>query len=231
MLDPEALPYRFHGKLFFQSWTRELGWRDYVCSGTVVNSPSKRVVVTAGHCVFESRWSRALVFVPAYQDGLAPFGEFVARKTAAPTLWTRDAWWRPQNALSYDIGAVVLGGPVPIQTVLGGGRGIAFGIDRRRTYTSFGYPAEPTAAHPEYDGGNLISCTSVWGGLDRFSYRPFTGWLTCDLSRGASGGGWIFGSGILNSVNSYGRGDGWQRMYGPYFGRVARKLYDSVKNG
>ena len=42
-------PDKFNGKVFFSH-----GSVDYVCSGTLVNSPSKNVVWTAGHCVAEA---------------------------------------------------------------------------------------------------------------------------------------------------------------------------------
>ena len=43
------------------------------------------------------------------------------------------------------------------------------------------------------------------------------------------GGVWVHI--VLNSVNSYGYGNGPARMYGPYFGNVIKRLYSSVKFG
>ena len=57
-----------------------LGGNDYVCSGTALLSGNKSVVWTAGHCVnegpgdFATNWE----FVPAYKDGSAPLGVYVA---------------------------------------------------------------------------------------------------------------------------------------------------------
>ena len=51
------------------------------------------------------------------------------------------------------------------------------------------------------------------------------------MTGGSSGGGWIFDNEFLNSVNSYGYGNGPARMYGPYFGNVIKRLYSSVKFG
>ena len=42
-------PNRTHGKVYFSS-----GALDYVCSGTVVRAPSKSLVWTAGHCVYDT---------------------------------------------------------------------------------------------------------------------------------------------------------------------------------
>lgn len=224
--NPTTLPYRLHGKLFFQARDFSGNWDDYVCSGTVVNSPSGRVVITAGHCVFESFWSRRVMFAPGYHDGIRPFGEFAARRITAPARWVNNEWTRPTYALSYDVGAVVLKGTTPVQTAIGGARGIAFNVGRSRQYTAFGYPA----ADP-FDGESLFTCSSSFGGRDIGTFSPSPGWISCDMTGGASGGGWVFDDEFLNSVNSYGYGNGPPRMYGPYFGRVVKRLYNSVKNG
>src|SRR4051794_7302257 len=70
-------PTSTHGKVFFT-----LGGVDYVCSGTALLSANKSVVWTAGHCVidpahpgdFATNWQ----FVPAYKDGSAALGVYVA---------------------------------------------------------------------------------------------------------------------------------------------------------
>ena len=66
-----SYPYRPSGKLFFK-----IGASSYVCSGTLIK---KGVVITAAHCVydnvggaFHSEW----VFVPAYRNGIAPYGSW-----------------------------------------------------------------------------------------------------------------------------------------------------------
>jgi len=224
--NPTTLPYRLHGKVFFQARDMNGVWDDYVCSGTVVNSPSKRVMFTAGHCVFASFWSRRMVFVPGYHDGIEPYGEFAAKRMSAPARWVKYEWSRPTYALSYDVGAVVLKGATPVQTAIGGARGIAFNVGRSHEYTSYGYPA----ANP-FDGESLFACTSPFGGRDIGTFSPSPGWISCDMTGGSSGGGWIFDNEFLNSVNSYGYGNGPARMYGPYFGNVIKRLYSSVKFG
>src|SRR5262245_4262682 len=50
---------------------------EYSCSGTALNTPSRSIVLTAGHCVQERRSvGRDLVFIPAYDHGARPFGTF-----------------------------------------------------------------------------------------------------------------------------------------------------------
>ena len=94
-------PTRTHGKVFFT-----LGGVDYVCSGTALLSGNKSVVWTAGHCVFDptnpgdfaTNWE----FVPAYKDGAAPLGVYVA-----DNLFTSSAWGN-NGDYSYDFGAAVV---------------------------------------------------------------------------------------------------------------------------
>src|SRR5215218_7992696 len=111
-------PTSTHGKVFFT-----LGGNDYVCSGTALLSGNKSVVWTAGHCVnegpgaFATNWE----FVPAYKDGAAPLGAYVAEN-----LFTTSAWGNSGD-FSYDLGAAVVapaGGTALTDRV--GGRGIAF---------------------------------------------------------------------------------------------------------
>src|SRR5690242_11918704 len=128
-------PTSTHGKVFFT-----LGGNDYVCSGTALLSGNKSVVWTAGHCLnegpgdFATNWQ----FVPAYKDGAAPLGVYVAEN-----LYTTSAWGNSGD-FSYDLGAAVVapaGGTALTDRV--GGRGIAFNSSRNQTYQSYGYPAAP----------------------------------------------------------------------------------------
>ena len=64
---------------------------------------------TAGHVVHAGNnqaggWSTNMVFVPAYKDGEAPFGQFTVRQ-----LFTRTAWYQNGNpgGLYEDMGAAI----------------------------------------------------------------------------------------------------------------------------
>ncbi len=209
-------PTSTHGKVFFT-----LGGVDYVCSGTALLSANKSVVWTAGHCVnegpgdFATNWE----FVPAYKDGSAPLGEFVASN-----LWTTSAWGNDGD-FSYDEGAAVVdpvGGVALTDKV--GGRGIAFSYNRNQTYTSYGYPAAPP-----FTGERLWTCNSALAASDS-SASPATMGIGCDMTGGSSGGGWIVGNN-LESVNSYGYSTQPDVMYGPYMDSVAQQLYTAASSG
>jgi V8-like Glu-specific endopeptidase len=212
--NPSRYPYRTHGKVFFR-------WRggDYVCSATTVNTPTKRVIFTAGHCIIdEGTRSSRFAFVPGYKNGSRPYGTFVATKF----FWIQ-AWAQNAN-FSYDMAAAVLGGARKVGQVVGT-RGIRWNLPRRQNFVSYGYPAGLP-----YNGEQLYNCPSPYKGQDRTTSRPRTQWITCDMTGGSSGGGWIVRGESLNSVNSYGYLTQPNRMYGPYFGPAARHLYNRVKN-
>jgi hypothetical protein len=209
-------PTSTHGKAFFT-----LGGNDYVCSGTALLSGNKSVVWTAGHCVnegpgaFATNWQ----FVPAYKDGSAPLGVYVAENLFTPTAW------RNAGDFSYDLGAAVVGpagGTALTDRV--GGRGIAFNTSRSQTYQSYGYPAAPP-----FSGERLWRCTSALQTSDT-SANPDTLGIGCDMTGGSSGGGWIVGSNVV-SVNSYGYNNQPDVMYGPYQGSVAQSLYTAASAG
>jgi hypothetical protein len=209
-------PTSTHGKVFFT-----LGRNDYVCSGTALLSANKSVVWTAGHCVnegpgdFATNWQ----FVPAYKDGSAPLGVYVAEN-----LYTTTAW-RSSGDFSHDLGAAVVGqagGTALTDRV--GGRGIAFNYNRSQTYNSYGYPAAPP-----FTGERLWRCTSALQTSDR-SANPATMGIGCDMTGGSSGGGWVVGSSVY-SVNSYGYRNQPNVMFGPYQGSVAQSLYSAASAG
>jgi V8-like Glu-specific endopeptidase len=212
--NPSRYPYRTQGKVFFR-------WRggDYVCSATTVNTPTKRVIFTAGHCVIdEGTRSSRLAFVPGYTNGSRPYGTFVATKL----FWIKP--WAQNGNFSYDMAAAVLGGARKVGQVVGT-RGIKWNLPRRQNFVSYGYPAGLP-----YNGEQLYSCPGPYRGQDPSTSHPRTQWITCDMTGGASGGGWIVGGRFLNSVNSYGYLTQPNRMYGPYFGAAAQRLYNRVKN-
>src|SRR6201994_4685785 len=100
--DPTLPPYRVNGAIFISEGAG-IGYGR--CSGTSVVSPSKSVVITAGHCVFDGGiWSdHKWVFVPGYHHGERPFGTFTAH-----WLGTTPAWHAHENE-NFDVGMGVVG--------------------------------------------------------------------------------------------------------------------------
>jgi len=218
--DTTAFPLRVHGRIFFR-----IGTVEYVCSGTVISSRGRNVVLTAGHCVYDfeqSEFASEMVFVPGY-DGTAeqpaPFGTW-----AAAAVFTQTAF-RDEGSLSHDIGAVVLSKPVENRV---GSRGVAFDLNPDgRSFTIFGYPVEPNS---QFTGESLVGCRSSTRGRDTVGSAPSPiAAGPCTMQDGSSGGGWVTDGRYVNSVVSYTYCDSTPTacgiIFGPYFGDQAKSLY------
>jgi hypothetical protein len=222
--DPAASGIRAHGKVFF-TLPKLAEPNDFVCSGTAVNSRNRSLVWTAGHCVFDyhDRGGRArnFAFVPAYDRGATPYGIWPARKLATTKRWRRD------GNLRFDVGAATVRrrDGSALQSIVGA-RGIGFDQPRRQDYSIFGYPAVGP-----FDGEREYRCDSRYLGGDMpGGPGPKTMRSGCDMTRGASGGGWIAGETLL-SVTSYGYTSHPNKLYGPYLSRTAKKLYKRMRGG
>lgn len=219
--DPTVVDSRVNGAIFIET---PFGLDR--CSGTSVNAPNYSVVFTAGHCIntggprgqwLDFRW----VFVPGYRYGQRPFGVF-------PAKWidtTRQ--WRTTGSENFDVGAAVVTrnqrGQLLAKAV--GGTGIAFGLKSRQVFDVHGYPVEEP-----FDGETQQVCTQTpFLGHDASSFLspgPLNLAVDCDVTGGASGGGWtIAGTNTLNSVTNYGYGDDPDTDFGAYFGKEVARLY------
>jgi V8-like Glu-specific endopeptidase len=219
--DPTMPEYRVNGAIFISEGDG-IGYGYGRCSGTSVISPSKSVVITAGHCVYdEGIWSdRKWVFVPGYHHGERPFGTFTAH-----WLGTTPAWHAHENE-NFDVGAAVVGRNEKGQTLAAavGADKVATGLSPRQTFDVYGYPVEKP-----FNGGTLQVCREAgfeghdFGSL--FEPGPLDLAISCDDSAGGSGGGWVIDGNVLNGVTSYGYPEDPSTNFGPYFGGAVAKLY------
>jgi hypothetical protein len=210
---PEVPPYSVNGRIFVAQGKL----RGY-CSGTAINTPTRQLVLTAGHCVNSGHeggrrtiWSQFLEFVPAYSGDVAPFGAFVAKRNSvyAPRAWTK------HGNPDFDIGAF-LARPnaegVNVADAVGGGATIALDLSRQQSFMTFGYPGETK---------RMQTCNSPYIGDDALTYPlpgPPTIGIRCHWIPGASGGGWLIAEGTqINGLNSYLHLTNKSRTFGPYF--------------
>ncbi|MCX4823719.1 peptidase [Streptomyces sp. NBC_01142] len=206
------------GRVFFTMQGRTAS-----CSGNSVTSQNGSTVITAGHCVkYQGGWHTNWVFVPGYNNGQAPYGQWSATKTLAT-----DQWAASEN-INYDVGAAVvapLNGKKLADTV--GAQGLSFNGGYNKAMYAFGFPA----ASP-YDGSKLIHCSGNSSKDFLFSQDHSLG---CNMTGGSSGGPWFTsfdeatGTGLQASVNSFGYIFLPNRMFGPYFGNEAKALYDKAQ--
>ena len=221
--NPAAYPYSTHGKIF----AHDPAIGDYVCSATVVPSEAGNLVWTAGHCLTnEGVWADWVQFVPAYDYGTAPYGEWTAEWIAASPEWA------VYNNFNYDYGYIVLNPNAQGEDIADvvGWRGILFNQPREQTYYAFGYPAD----YP-FDGESAWTCESPFLGNDPFDTEPGPAAMAidCAMNEGASGGGWVVGAAstedsYLNSVNSFAMDPYPNTMFGPYLDSDAQALWEEV---
>ncbi|MFI8521466.1 trypsin-like serine peptidase [Streptomyces sp. NPDC085481] len=206
------------GRVFFTFQGRTAS-----CSGNAVTSQNASTVITAGHCVkYQGAWHTNWVFVPAYDNGNAPYGQWTATKTLTTPQW------EASEDINYDVGAAVVA-PLNGQTLTSvtGAQGIQFNGGYNKPMYAFGFPA----ASP-YDGTKLIYCAGNTSKDFLFSQDHS---LACNMTGGSSGGPWFTsfneatGTGLQTSVNSFGYTFLPNRMFGPYFGADAQNLYNKAQ--
>lgn len=183
----------------------------FSCSGTALNTPSRSIVLTAGHCVIANRVAaKRIEFVPAYDHGVRPFGTF-----AVKSVFVMPQWRRHENP-DFDVAALRvrrnhLGALVDVV----GARGYATSKSRTSAFQIFGYPAAALR------GQELRSCSARGLGSDPLTFQfagPPTMPGACDMAAGASGGAWIIDREFVNGVTSYGYEGRPGRLYSSYFG-------------
>jgi V8-like Glu-specific endopeptidase len=183
----------------------------YSCSGTALNTPSRSIVITAGHCVLEAgRQSRRIVFVPAYDHAERPFGTFVAE-----AVYVMPQWRHGENP-DFDVAALkVAPNSLGALAEVVGGRGFATSRSRLGAFQIFGYPAAWAG------GEELRSCRAHGLGFDRLTDRfsgPPTMPASCNLAAGSSGGAWLFDGEYVSGVTSYSYQGRPTQLFSPYFG-------------
>lgn len=214
--EPTVPPFAVNGRLF----VRQGNQRGY-CSATAIDTPSRKLVLTAAHCVNsgpqfpngQSVWSSFLQFVPAYSGTTAPFGAFIGHRRSVFAL----RQWVKFGNPNFDVGAVVMGPNaegVNVADAVGGGAAIATDVSRRQDFQTFGYPGKVRW---------MQGCDSPYVGDDASTYRipgPPTIAIRCHWAPGASGGGWLINEGTqINGVTSYGKRKDRLHTFSPYFSK------------
>lgn len=215
--EPTAFPYVTAGRIFLKT-RREKAF----CSGVAVDTPTRRLVLTAGHCLTvregtarHPERTRYLEFVPAYDRGTAPFGKFVMEIGYVMSRWQQT------ESPNYDFGAVVTYPNAVGQNVadaVGGGADVALDQPRLQQYTIVGYPG--------FNQQRMRVCNGEYSGHNPFSKGlpgPAQSLADCYLQPGSSGGPWFVGEppqlvGVTSETVQFGRLRRF--LSSPYFGSV-----------
>lgn len=228
-VSPTAAPFStVAGKVFFSNTEG-----NFICSAAAINSRSKSVVSTAGHCLHEggpggelaSNW----VFVPGYARGRTPKGVFAARTAFLMQDWVDNG--ATAAGFNRDYAFARLGRNGRKQTVVGavGGNGLTVGGGYALKARLFGYPGNIA------DGEVQKTCAKTTSKLsfDGFSFRRARG---CGFGGGSSGGPWVTGYdarkdvGQLRGITSFGPADN-SFLGTPYFDASVSRLLRSADQG
>lgn len=210
--DTTQPPFTAVGRVFLK-----VGNYAAFCSGTAIDSDSRRLVLTAGHCLYSllpghriPSSARYFDFVPDYSAGQAPFGEFIGRKAFLPRPWLRVL---NEN---FDMAAVLTepnAAGVNVADAVGGGIPIATDRTRDQEYQVLGYPGA--------NRKRMQECDARFSGDDRLTYPlggpPSLG-VGCYMGEGASGGPWLIDEGTeIGGITTYGHIKNFTHTFGPYF--------------
>lgn len=209
--DPTVYPQTTNGKLV----GKIPGVGVYSCSASVVHGKNRSTLFTAGHCVKDpgGPFATKLQFAPAYDNGDAPLGIW-----DATDAFVQKQWGLKGNN-NYDYAAIVLARRQG-QSVedVAGSKGFATDINvKKQDYTAVGYPFNKGRTK------RMWACDSPFGGFDPRPFRsgPTAFGIGCDMTEGASGGGWTITGGYLASVTSFGYKGLENHLFGPQFDKKA----------
>lgn len=218
-----------NGKIFFHNASNG---KDYACSGSSVNSGSKRLVITAGHCVYGapgSRWHTNVIFIPGYANGSRPYGTFTAYTMRTFNDWITYQEARSGRGFNSDVAFITTyrgtkGGRV-VDTV--GGHGLEYGGGFGFNASIFGYPGN-------LNGGQVMwACWGHTGSRYVGLYRE-NSISGCNFGGGSSGGPWLnkynnaSGQGYVRSVTSNGPSTSVAYIAGPYFDARVNTLFKAA---
>lgn len=215
----KTFPYRAVGRLFMKT---DQGWG--ACTAASIGN---NAIWTAGHCIHDGGngsdgWVDEVIFVPAYKDGNAPFGQWQGKYKI-----TRGAWYN-NGSLCEDMGAVVLQEKDgrQLQEVVGN-LGFAWHWGRVKQWHAMGYPARDP-----FDGSKMIETDASYAYNGSLSCSPQTVAIGSNQTKGCSGGPWIwrFGGGTyVYGHNSYRWGSRDEEIKSPYFGSAAKSLFQATR--
>ncbi|MFJ9541126.1 trypsin-like serine peptidase [Streptomyces sp. NPDC101225] len=215
-------------------WTDATG-TGRTCSGSVVRSPGRDLVLSAGHCLKGYSGTsprRHLGFVPQYHDGLKPFGIFPVKDDGVYVA--QEYYDLGEHAgAAYDVGFAVTGPDEDgrrLEDRTGGVRLLTDTGYGHLPVRMIGYPAN--AAKPL----ECWSRTTEWPSDDPADPGTFLR-IACDAFVGGTSGGPMLvprpgGWAVIGIIGGYHTGgDTPQVSYSAYFSTATRALYRAAVTG
>ncbi|SEL64897.1 trypsin-like serine peptidase [Streptacidiphilus jiangxiensis] len=192
----------------------------HFCSGAVVDSPTRNIVVTAAHCVMAPGSGRArggLTFVPGYHEGARPFGTWSVATVVADSEWT------VQGSQDSDVAFLILRPDASGRRIqdVAGAEALAFNPAGGSAAVAVGYPSRTD--QPVFCSSRLqrftshqfeFDCPGLPGGT---SGAP----LLLDTAPGDRGHGTV--AGVIGGYEE--GGDSNDVSYATYFGPSVAAVY------
>jgi len=207
------------GKVFFRNAGNGA---NYVCSGGAINTGSKRLVLTAGHCVHGGQggtWHDNWVFVPGYYDGNRPLGNFPA------TYYRTFNAYINSSDYTRDVAFVVTGANAGGSLLVNaaGGHGLITNPGEEVYVHVAGYPNNRESGQKQW---------YCWGTTSSWSILTPGTKIACGFGGGSSGGPWLrdYQSNGLGYAVSETMGESGADNYGPYFDDAVRDMFNVVKD-
>lgn len=220
------------GKLYYRNLTTG---EDTWCSAAAVNSNSKRVVITASHCLHSGKGGRFngnVVFAPGANGQTNPLGIWQASTLRVSPEWVAGGgrYLDVNTAPAYanDVAFVTLfSGGNNNQRIVDavGGHGLTYNGGYVFDASVFGYPQNNNG------GRTMVGCAGPPTRMDtNFPQRLL---LNCNFNGGSSGGPWLdqynnsTGYGIVRSVTSTERYPEDSENGGPRFDDSTNAMYQA----
>jgi V8-like Glu-specific endopeptidase len=146
----------------------------HFCSGAVVQSPHKDLVITAAHCLDGKRLGESgnVTFAPNYHAGIFPGGRWIVRSEFVDTAWTEHR--NPNDDFAF----IIVGKPNQQIQKGTGGEVVKTNVSLPQNVQVIGYP----------DAANLpVECRAPATALDRAGYQQLV--FDCDGYTGGTSGG------------------------------------------
>ncbi|MEU0567576.1 hypothetical protein ABZ297_19620 [Nonomuraea sp. NPDC005983] len=168
-----------------------------LCGGSVIDSPSRSLVLTAAHCLYhEGRRLKEVAFLPGFDRGYPPLGVWPALRTWVPHRWLRRQY---AAALPYDVAVVAVGRRGRrLEDVTGGGLPV---LPTRRGTSLRGLELLSYPAGRRYPGTRMYRCLGdAAEATDRGPGVLVT--RNCHSPAGGSGGPVLSGGAVAGVVSS-----------------------------
>jgi hypothetical protein len=177
----------------------------HFCTASVVDSPTRDLLVTAAHCVFGT--GASIEFAPLLHDSVLPAGVWDVTRIYIDPAWT--ASFDPRHDVAFL--RVAPHGGTRVQDVVGGHR------------LGGPTPGQPVnvSGYPMGSGGRPITCTAPLSQVDGYSAIGCAG-----FGNGTSGGPWVQGGQVVGVIGGLEQGGCSPDVeYSTPFGAAVRSLF------